>query len=294
MSRTAARHVFGIHSFSPYSRVDGMPYGLVNVLDSGSLSLTGELIELFGGSNKYSWAAEDGQVTAEMSLKFGEMPNFFFELFLGKAPTATTAETSGNVTTLTNKNGTSVVNATTGIASVAVLTASKANLKFGKYVVKALSSTTFKVYVSTDIDLNRGTDVAVDDDSNSVTSAAQTVTSGADTDIASLGLKFVGGSGSIALTTGDTATFEVRPVNARAMTVQIGAAADVRPEFGAILMAQKRGSDALFEVDAYKCKADGMPIGFESFAWAKPEVKAKLSYDSAKDAVFGVRAVEIT
>jgi len=293
MSRTAARHIFGIHSFTPYSRVDGTFFGMVNVLDSGSLSLTGELIDLFGGSNKYPWASEDGQVTAEMSLKFGEMPNFFFELFLGKAPTATTAETSGNVTALVNKKGTSIMQATTGIASVTALSGSSANLKFGKYVVKYVSATTVKIYASTDIDLNRGTDVSVDDDANSVTAAALTITSGGDTDVTALGIKITGGSGTIAFVAGDTATFEVRPVNARAMTVNIGGAADVRPEFGAILMAQKRGSDALFEVDAYKCKADGMPIGFESFAWAKPEVKAKLLYDSAKDAVFGVRAVEV-
>lgn len=293
MSRTAARSVFGIHSFSPYSRTTGLFYGMSNILDSGSISLTGELIDLFGGSNKYPWASEDGQVSAEMSLKFGEMPDFFFELFLGKAPTATTAETSGNVTTLTNKNGSTAMSATIGVASVTVLSASKANLKFGKYVMKVISATTVKLYCSSDIDLNRGTDVAVDDDSLSVTAAALTIVSATATDIAGLGLTLTGGSGVIGMTVGDTATFEVRPVNSRASVVVIGAAADVRPEFGAILMAQKRGADELFEVDAYKCKADGMPIGFESFAWAKPEVKAKVLYDSAKDGVFSVRAVAV-
>jgi hypothetical protein len=292
MSRTAARSIFGVHSFTPYSRSTGMFYGMSNILESGSLSLSGELIDLFAGSNKYQWASEQGKISAEMSLKFGEMPDFFFELFLGKAPTATTSETSGNVTTAVNKYGTSMISAV-GLASVTVLAGSKANLKFGRYVIKAISGTTVKLYCSSDVDLNRGTDVAIDDDSNSVTSAALTIVAATATDITSLGLTLTGGAGVIGMTVGDTATFDVRPVNSRASVAVIGASADVRPEFGAVLMAQKRGADELFEVNAYRCIADGMPIGFETFAWAKPEVKAKLLYDSTKDGVFEMRAVVI-
>ncbi len=291
MGLSNPRSTYGIHSASPYNRSTGLFYGTMKVLDSSSLSLTAEQNDLTGGSNKYPWASEDGAISAEMSLKVGQMEDFMFELFLGKAPTAQSAETSGNVSTLTNKNGTSVV-AATGIASVsAITTTGPANLKFGKYVVKAMSATTVKVYHSTDIDHARGTDVEYADDQLSVTASALTITTGADTNIAALGVKLVGGAGTIGMTTGDTATFEVRPINTKSMGVRIGAAADVFPEFGCIIMAQQRSTGEMFEVDAFRCKASGMPIGFEAFAWNKPEVKAKLLYDSVKNGVFDVRHV---
>lgn len=292
MGLTNPRAFYGVHSVTPYSRTTGLPYGILKVLDSSSIALSGEQNELRGGSNRYPFASEDGAITSEMNLKMGEFPNFAVELFLGKAPTtSSSAETSGNVSTLTNKYGTSVV-ASTGLASVSVKSAKKANLKFGKYVVKAVSSTTVKVYASTDIDFGRGDDSAFADDNLSVTSAALSITTGTGTDIDDLGLTLTGGAGTIGFTTGDTATFEVRPVNTGGYsTARIGAAADVFPEFGAIIMAQARSNGELFEIDAFKVKGSGLPLGFESFSWNKPEVKAKLLYDSAKDGVFDIRHV---
>lgn len=292
MALSAARNIFGIHSVAPYNRSNGLPYGILKVLDSSSLSLSGELIDLFGGSSAYQWASEQGQITAEMNLTLGELPDFVFELFLGKAPTLNSAEASGNVSSIVDLYGTSVV-AATGLASVAVLAGSEANLKFGKYVVKATSATEITVYCLSDVDFSRGTDETYENDALAVTTAL-TITTGGNTDVASLGLRFTGGAGVIAFVTGDTATFEVRPINSKSSIVNIGASGDITPEFGAILMAQKRGNGEMFEIDAYRCKASGMPIGFETFAWAKPEVTAKLLFDSTKNGVFGVRAVTPT
>lgn len=292
MSLSAPTSIFGIHSVTPYNRTTGLFYGIAKVLDSSSLSLAGEQIDLTGGSNKYAWASEDGAVTAEMSLTLGQIENFMYELFLGKAPTSISAEASGNVSTAVNKNGSSVIQATTGIASVVVIpTTGAANLKFGRYVIKAISSTTVKVYLASDVDIDRGTDASYADDELSVTSSALTITASTDTDIAAIGIRLTGGSGTIGMTTGDTATFEVRPVNSKAMTVRIGAAADTRPEFGAIVMTQRQGNGFIYELDVFRCKASGLPIPAEAFAWAKHEVTVKVLYDSAKDGVFDVRNV---
>lgn len=290
MSLPTPRGIFGVHSVTPYSRTDGVPYGFIKVLDSSSISIQADQVDLNGGSNKYPWASEDGAVTSEMSLKVGQMEDFMIELFLGKAPTVTTAETAGNVSTAVNKKGSSVIQATTGIEEIVVIPSTgPANLKFGKYVAKAVSSTTVDIYCSSDIDLTRGTDQ--DLGTTGKVASAVAVTSGADTDLAAIGLRVTGGSGTIGMTVGDTATFEVRPINAKASVVVVGGAADVFPEFGAIIYAQKRATDEIFEIDAYRCKAGGMPIGFESFNWAKPEVKAKLIYDSARNGVFEMRHV---
>jgi hypothetical protein len=293
MSLSSPRSFFGVHSFTPYSRTDGTFLGTVKVLKGSSLSLSGELTELKGGSSKYPWAVEEGGISAELSLKFSQFEDFLFELFLGKAPDVITTEATGNASTLTNKKGLSVMSATTGIASVGVKTGSESDLKFGKYVVKAVSDTTVDVYFSSDADLARGTNGTYQDDQLKVTASALTITASTPVTIPNFGLELTGGSGTIALVTGDTATFEVRPVNGGGMSVVIGAQSDQSfPEFGSIVMGQKRGNQELIELDCYRCKAAGMPLNFEQGAFAEAEVKVKVLYDSDKDGVFAVRFVK--
>jgi len=174
MALSAPRSIFGIHSVSPYSRTDGTFYGELRVLENSSIGLTSELISLQGGSNKFDWSTEVGSFTSEMSLSFSEYPDFVFELFAGNAPTANAAESNGSVTTLTDKLGT-VVNATTGIASIGILSGSEADLKFGKYVVKVISGTTVDVFFSSDLDIGRGTDGTMQNDLLKVTASALTI-----------------------------------------------------------------------------------------------------------------------
>lgn len=287
MALSNPRVIYGVHSFTPYSRTDGLFYGTVKVVKGSSLSLEGELQELMGGSSKFPWAVEDGAIKAEMSLKFAEYPDFLFTLFLGKAPTDNAAETTGYVSTLTNKKGTSLMKATTGIASVAVVTGSEADLKFGRYVVKAVSATTVDVYMGGDIDIARGTNGTMQNDLLKVTATPLTVTTAGNVNVPNFGLKFVGGSGTIGMTTGDTATFEVRPINDGSTTVRVGSSADQTfPEFGAIVHAQKRGNQEIIEIDCFRCKGAGMPLGFEPNAFSEAEVKVKVFYDSEKDGIF--------
>lgn len=285
------RHFFGVHSWTPYNRTTGVPYGIVKVLQGASLSLTGELVKLTGGSNRYPWAIEDGLVTAEMSCKVSEYPDFLFELFLGKAPTLNAAETSGSVGTITNKYGTSVVNASTGIASAAVIaTTGPANLKFTRFLVKAVSATTVDIYALSDVDFLRGTDGSYTGNALKVL-AAQSVTSGMDTSFATYGFKIAGGSGTIGMTTGDTAYIDIRPINTESMDVQIGNTGSTNAEFGAIVMAQKRGDGSMLEIDLFRCKGAGLPLGFDAFKFSEAEIKVEAFYDSTQDGVFKLRHV---
>jgi hypothetical protein len=290
MALSDPRIIFGVHSVSPYSRTTGEFYGILRVLGGSSLSLSGELIKLNGGSNKYPWAVEDGLITAEMSLKVKEYPDFLFQLFLGKAPTAVnTPDTDGTVSTVTDKYGTSIVDASTGLASVIVIpTTGAADLKFGKYVLKATSDDDLNIYCASNIDFARGTDEDYDDDLLLVGTAA-IGDSGATTDVASLGLRFTAGSGSTAFVTGDTATFEVQPPFTKSMSVNIGANSDVFPEFGAILLAKKRGNLEMMEIDAVRCKGVGLPLGFEENAFSEAEIKVECFYDSTLNKVLSIR-----
>lgn len=294
MALSTPRSIFGIHSITPYNISTGEFYGTVKVAQNSSLSLTGELIPLNGGSSKYPYAIEDGLITAELALSFSQYDDFLIELMLGKAPTANAAEASGSVSTITNKFGTSAVSATVGIASVAATAADEADLKFAKYVVKVASATTVDLYASSDADFARGTDGVFTNDLLLIEAGITIADTGATVAVADYGLEITSGSGTIAMTVGDTATFEVRPPNSGSMDVIIGGTSDSYPEFGCIIMAQKRGGSTgeLFEIDCFKVKAVGLPIGFATNEWSTAEVTAQAFYDSNRNGVFSMRHVK--
>jgi hypothetical protein len=294
MSLPTPRLLFGVHSWTPYSRTTGLPYGTIKVIKSSSLALTSTLVELMGGSSKYAWAVEDGPIQSELNVKASQYEDFMYTLFLGFAPTDGSAEPAGAISALSNTMGTSVFKATTGIASVAVTSADDANLKFGKYVIIATSTTAVDVYIKSDISIGHGTPGTIQNGLLKITSTPITiVTSGALAHIPSFGMDMVGGSGTIGMTIGDTAEFSVLPDNTVNVSVNIGSSTGtVFPEFGSICMAQKRGTQELTELDVYRCKGAGMPIGFDQNVWSEYDIKIKCMYDSVKDGVFGMRYVQ--
>ena len=208
MALSDRRTIFGIHSVTPYNRNTGEFYGTAKVLDSSSIAVSSELISLTGGSQKFPWAVENGLSTAEISLSVSQYDDFLLELAYGKAPTANAAEASGSVNGFANKSGSSVLDATTGIASVAAASGDEADLKFGKYVVKVTNAAadTVTVYASSDIDFGRGTD---GDFSNDLLAIGDVVIpgTGGTVALADYGLEFTGGSGTSAMVDGDTAEF---------------------------------------------------------------------------------------
>lgn len=283
------RQFFGVHSFTPYSRTDGTFYGAMKVLKGSSFSFQAELVESMGGANRYPWAVEEGKITAELSLKFAQFDDFVFTLFMGKAPTSTGAETTGAVSTLTNVYGSSIKNASNGISGVAATSSDESDLKFGKYLLKATAAGVATLYLASDVDIGRGNNAAYTSD----LLAIETITVSSTSHVSSLtGLTFTK-AGTPAFTTNDTAEFYVRPIaGSGGMTVDIGSIQDQSfPEFGALVYGQKRGTQELIEIEAFRCKAAGFPLNFEENAWAEAETKIKLFYDASKDKVFSIRFV---
>jgi hypothetical protein len=288
MSLSNPKILYGIHSVSPYRKSDLMPYGILKVIGSASLALTSDLEQLFAGSNKYAWAAESKTVNTELTMKVKAYPGFLFELFLGASVTENAADAAGAVTTLTNAKGDSVQDAVTGIASISVKAAQKANLKFGKYVMKAVDATHVAIYLLSDIDITRGTDAAYADDTLQII-ASVVVASGVDTDIDDIGLKISGGSGTIALVAGDTASFDVKPPSTGSSEIVVGKSTDTFPSFGALILAQKRSTGEMFEINAHNCVAGGLPINLEEQAFSQPELKMTCLYEASLDRVFSIR-----
>lgn len=288
MALSQPRTIFGIHSIAPYNPSTGEFYGISKVLKGSNFSLSGEVIELTGGSSKFPWQVEDGLISAELSLTMNEYTDWVFELFLGQSLTVNAAEASGDVSALTNKYGSSVLDAALGIASVTATSADESDLKFGKYVVKAVSADTFDVYCSSDIDF---AGEVYDNDLLKINSAPFDISS-VDAVSAEYGLTFAKGSGTVAMTVGDTAVFKVRPINTGSVEGSFGSSSSVYPEFGAIVMAQMQGSGKMFELDILKLKNIGAPISMSANEFSEFEITAKASYDSSSDAVFTMVEVD--
>jgi hypothetical protein len=284
------RIVYGIHSLCPYSRVDGLPYGILKVLGGGALNLTAESEDLFAGSNKFSWASEAKTISSEFSLTVKSMPDFLFELFLGAEVTKTAAAASGTVSTLTNKSGT-LVSATVGVASVGLRSGSTADVKSGIYLVRATTATTVDVYALTDIDFARGVDLSFIDDTLKITTAPLSITTAAVVAVPNLGVELTGGSGTIAMTVGATAVFSLAAPHGGMSEITLGKQSTVFPEHGAVCLSQKRSNGDLFEIEIYKQVGQGFPIALEETVFAIPELTCKVLYDAAKDKLATIRAI---
>lgn len=292
MALSDPKTIYGIHSLTLYNRSTFEPYGILKVLGSVNFSFAGDFTDLYGGSNRFPWDSEGGVLSVEITGTIKEVPNFAFEKFLSGTVTETSAEASGNITALANKSGTSVLNATTGIASVTLKTAAEAELKSGLYVLKAASATTVDLYCMSDYDFTKGTDEAYETDLLKVNPSAITIVdTGATVDVDNFGLTLTSGSGTVAMTTGDTAYFYVRKVNTGSDVISLGEANLVFPEFGAMIASQQKGNGDTFEVQMYKCKAIGLPLGFNEQSWLESDVNIRGLYDSTEGKVAQIRRI---
>lgn len=281
---------YGIHSICPFRISDGLPYGILKVLGGGTLTLASEFEELFGGSNKFAWAVEAKTISSEWTASVKSMPDFLFELFLGASVSTIAASANGTVGALESVKGSLI--GTTGVASVAALSGSETDLKDGVYIVKAVSATTVDVYALTDIEFKRLGTTALDFENEAlkVTATALTITTGADVTIPKLGVKLVGGSGTIAMNVGDTARFHVNSAHGGVSTIDIGASSTIFPEHRQLCLGQKRANGDVFEMEIYKVVGSGMPIPFEEQTFAIPELAMKIVQDSGVDKVATIRA----
>lgn len=289
MSLSKPRTIFGVHSVTPYNISTKMPYGMARVVQGSTFSLEGKTIELKGGSNRFSWQIEDGDIEASLAFGVSEYPNWLFELFGGKAPTEGSAEVSGNLSTIVDVKGTSVVAAAGILATGTVTTA--ADLKLGRLIFKATAVDALSIYAVSDVDFGRGTDAEFTNDALLIDTWTG-ITTGATHLIPNFGITLTAGGSATAMTIGDIAYMDVRPVNTFNRIVKIGGIADEFPEFGCMIYAQKSGSGAVFEIEAYRLKAIGLSLGAERKTFGKSDYTAKAVYDSTQNAICSIREIE--
>lgn len=290
MAFTNPRQVFSIHAIVPIRRSTDLPFGIIRVALGGEISLDGELIDSFGGSNRFPFASELADIESEFTFSTEEYPDFMFEIFLGATVTETAAEASGNASSIADVVGTSVADGTTGVASIQVDT--PADLKFGHYVIKATGAASVAIFAHSNIDATKGTNLAFIDDDMKVTDSDLTVpNTGGTVAVPSLGISLVGGSGTIALITDDTASFDIRPIHTGRSRIVVGALGTAFPEFAARMAGAKRNTGEIFELHAPRAIGSGMPVGFTRSEFAAPELTMKLLQDSVKNFVFEIEAI---
>lgn len=292
MGLTKNRVVFGVHSISPYRISDHLPYGTLKVLGGANLELTGESEDLYGGSSKFAYASEATQVSTQLTANVKSYPDFLMELFLGATVTTEAAEAAGEILGSANWKGTSVIHATTGIASVGLISADSADLKFGRYVIVAVGAAAVDVYAMSDIDFNRGNKGDYLTDGLKIAANQTITTGGVETNLPNYGIKLTGGSGTIALVTGDTAVFDVFPPHKGISLIDVGSATAQFPNFGAFMLAAKNGERQIFQIQAYNVAGSGMPLPLQERAFMVSDLTMKLLRDETLDRVFRITAIE--
>jgi len=282
---------YGIHSICPYDRADGTPYGVLKVLGGGTLTLSSEFEELFGGSNKFAWAVESKTISTEWTATVKSMPDFLFELFLGASVTKVAASATGTVDGVTAMQGT-LIDAT-GIATITAKASEEAKLKTGKYVLVVVSPTTVQLYALTDVDFNLDSGSVMEYLTDDLTVGAPiTITATTAVDIPNLGVEITGGAGVIAMTVGDSVLFAVAPPHSGMDVITIGKSSTTFPEHGQLCVSQKRSNNDLIEIEMFKVQGSGFPIGLTEQEFSVPELTMKLIYDQCKDAVAEIRSIK--
>jgi hypothetical protein len=275
--------IFGVHQMTAISRSDGTIYGTLKALGDATIDHSREAIKLFGGSNPHPWSTQYGNISGDMSITIREFKPFLWTL-TGNTITNTPASATGTVSALTNIGSAvaPVMSGTTGIASVAVTSGNKANLKAGRYIVKAESASTVSVYAYTDVDGGAGAALPALDDTNLLTASPfLTITTGAAvTTLANLGIQFVGGSGTIGMTVGATAYFDITPVNTGG-SVRITDNANPVPVSCSIVVASQKQTNGNVDYTYLpNCTVDAVPQGYGEKKFTEGDLKISVNYDA--------------
>lgn len=277
--------LFGVHGVTAYDPDTRLPFGTAKVVGSVNFANSGEIIDLVGGSNPYPFKKEAGLIDASGTFVLREYPDWLFEAFLGSAATTNAAETGGSVDTIENRNGVSAV-AATGIGSIGVEAGEEDNVKSTRYVVKVVSATTVDVYALSDVDSAVGDDFVFQDDSLKITASALTIATGAAVTIPNTGLELTGGAGTIAMVTGDTASFISRAINTGSTEVIIGSNTQTFIDVGLVFHGQRQKDGTVFSIDIFRAIGIGIPFNFTEKSFADVEIPWGAQFDSIRNGVF--------
>ncbi len=263
------QYFFGVKGLIFYNRTTFKPVGIFRVISTVEFAREIEQLPLTGGHRNGPWATEAGEPTNTLTATLKEFPNFGFTELDNATQVDTLGEdTSGFTGPITNKVGTSIFDATTGIASVSVTSGGEAKVPLGKIVIVATS-------VANEVDIYLLGDTAsgpipVVNELTLLASGVVVPGTGSTIDISDYGITLTGGSGAIALVEDDTAYFEARPANSKTTQVIMGDDSDLQ-NLGCVLVYPKNSAKQQRIVDFPKVSVGGMPFAANTREYAEFE-----------------------
>ncbi len=264
-----------IYSVSPYALKDltiggvdfkkGQFFGTFQVIGDCLVNYAATSVVNRGGSSLFARKSEVVEIDTESTLTIKESPDMLWTLFGGGSISKTAAAALGSIVALANVNGTSLLDATTGITTATILESSEPDLRFNKWVVKVITTTTVNVYGASDIDYAKaGTsgNISPEDDLLLINSTPLTIPdTGGTVTVPGIGVEFKGGSGTVSMKVDDTATFKTTGAHGGISTITLGQKGLVFPEFGLVLYPKVGSDGTRQEIELFKVKASsGMPI----------------------------------
>lgn len=248
MTIEKVRDFFGIRYVIPYNITTKKPLCVLRAVGEISFENEIEAVELLGGHVEAPHDVEYGQPSPTLTGTVREYPAELFEIMETVTVTENSAETSGDIGTVTNHQGTSVFKSP-GITNVTANPSQLSNLKFGMYVLVATAAQTLDLYVAGLVDEFLNIEAKV------VEGISTTGAGSVQVDAAGIVLTI---TGTPAYTTGDTCAFEVRPVNTGSTEVLVGAGTSPS-NFGVRCVFPRKTDGVLHYIDIFNVSGRGMP-----------------------------------
>lgn len=284
--------IFSIKNIMLYDRKTFLPikYSLMEIIGELSLKTTPEYAELLGGSQPFAWEAAVSTISSEGSLTIREFLKGVVAAATAGTLTENAAEANGSVSQYTNRKGSSFVDTATGVV-VSVSAGNEANLKDGKYIMVATGAQAFDVYCTTNLGFGLGTKGDFIDDSLKVFSVDLSGTPPVSEN--DWGLQFDDGTGTLALVTGDVATFVVRSANAGSDVIEVGSVNSNFKNVGLIAHTPINPADGnYFRIEIFNVGLGGHPFAFTEKAFSEVSMNLKIQYDSVEDLVYRIERVK--
>lgn len=250
MAIEKVRGLFGIRYVIPYNITSRKPYTILRAVGEISLENDIEKKDLLGGHVEAPHDTEYGQPIPALSGTVREYPAGLFQILETTTVTENAAETSGNVSTVTNGTGTSVINAGNGISNVTANPAQLSNLVFGRYVFVATAAQTVDIHLAA----NYGSFL----DMTGQAVASVDCSSAGSVQVNALGIVLTV-VGTSAFTTADTGYCDVRPVNTGSTEILVGAGTEPS-NFGVMLIFPTKTDGVQHWIDIFNVSGRGMPF----------------------------------
>lgn len=278
MSIEKVRDFFGIKYVIPYNLTTFQPIVVLRVVGEISFENKVDQIELKGGDTQAPWDVEFGQPSPTLKGTLLEYPGEIFQIMETCTKTVVSSSSpSGSISTSpTNGQGVSIIAGSNGISSVTISQA--ASLIFGRYTLVATGAQTLDLYIA-------GLVGTYDTIQGRVVASISTTTSGT-VAIAAAGISLTV-VGTPNFTVGDTAYFEVQPINTGTTTVLIGAGTSPS-SFGVRCVFPRKTDGVLHYIDVFNVSARGLAWMGKSRQFSSFDIEWKPLARSSDGAVYQV------